>query len=234
MCYNTIAMRVSIRHTSLRRGLARTVSGISQRSPAALTAFGEDVLTLCTSHLAPSTFYTGKPEVPGLGHTFLFRNYRASLAKWQTADPLGYPDGWNALSYSMNVVSVCVDVTGGWCEDVHHDINETYLTRESISLHACQWGEFSLDVLENMNSGSDWTDSILAGNQADSHAYMHAMRSKKDSVIMALARWDSYLEGLVVFAKTLSDEAREEYKKGNTGVAPRYTETVWYVLKQPE
>ena len=33
---------------------------------------------------------------------FLMRNYRAGLAKWQTADPMGYPDGWNQLAYSGN------------------------------------------------------------------------------------------------------------------------------------
>ena len=30
------------------------------------------------------------------------RNYRAGLAKWQTADPMGYPDGWNQLAYCGN------------------------------------------------------------------------------------------------------------------------------------
>ena len=78
----------------------------------ALSAFGES-LPPDTSNLQlkthnSQTFYTGKPRVPGLGHAFLFRNYRASLARWQTADPLGYPDGWNRLAYcegdSLNFV----------------------------------------------------------------------------------------------------------------------------------
>jgi len=83
-------------------------------TPAALTAFGEN---LSSSAVQPSTsnlqpFYTGKPEVAGLGHAFLFRNYRAGLAKWQTADPLGYPDGWNALAYCNNGVTSAVDLWG--------------------------------------------------------------------------------------------------------------------------
>ena len=57
-------------------------------SAAALTAFGEGTD-------ADKAFFTGKPMVEGLGHAFLMRNYRASLSKWQTADPMGYPDGWN-------------------------------------------------------------------------------------------------------------------------------------------
>ena len=32
-----------------------------------------------------------------------FRNCRADLAKWQTADPLGYPDGWGRFVYCGNM-----------------------------------------------------------------------------------------------------------------------------------
>jgi len=74
-------------------------------SAAALTAFGESG--------SRHTFYTGKPQVDGLGHAFFFRNYRAGLGKWQTADPLGYPDGWNQLAYCGNGVLDHVDLWGG-------------------------------------------------------------------------------------------------------------------------
>jgi len=50
--------------------------------------------------------------VEGLGHAFLMRNYRAGLAKWQTADPMGYPDGWNQLAYCGNGVTGAVDLWG--------------------------------------------------------------------------------------------------------------------------
>lgn len=40
------------------------------------------------------------------------RNYRAGLAKWQTADPMGYPDGWNQLAYCGNGVTGSVDLWG--------------------------------------------------------------------------------------------------------------------------
>ena len=40
------------------------------------------------------------------------RNYRADLAKWQTADPLGYPDGWNQLAYCENGVICNADILG--------------------------------------------------------------------------------------------------------------------------
>ena len=91
----------------------------SKYSAAALTAFGEhlNVNAADDSSHSPfpvphSRFFTGKPEVPGLGYAFLMRNYRAGLAKWQTADPLGYPDGWNALAYCNNGVTSAVDLWG--------------------------------------------------------------------------------------------------------------------------
>jgi hypothetical protein len=77
-------------------------------------------------------FFTGKPKIEGLGYVFLFRNYRANLGqiepakltkelateseftngKWQTADPLGYPDGWNNLAYVNNGVTDNIDMFG--------------------------------------------------------------------------------------------------------------------------
>ena len=86
---------------------------------AALTAFGEhlNVNAADDSSHSPfpvphSPFFTGKPHVAGLGHAFLMRNYRASLSKWQTADPMGYPDGWNQLAYCGNGVTDAVDLWG--------------------------------------------------------------------------------------------------------------------------
>ena len=82
-------------------------------SAAALTAFGENLSVDSPTPTQNSNFFTGKPYVEGLGHAFLMRNYRAGLAKWQTADPLGYPDGWNQLVYCNNGVTSAVDLWGG-------------------------------------------------------------------------------------------------------------------------
>ncbi len=81
-------------------------------SAAALTAFGEDLTVHSPTPTKNSNFFTGKPYVEGLGHAFWMRNYRAGLAKWQTADPLGYPDGWNQLAYCGNGVADSVDLWG--------------------------------------------------------------------------------------------------------------------------
>mgnify|MGYP000932422544 CR=1 FL=1 len=55
---------------------------------------------------------TGKPHIGELGYAFLFRNYRADQGKWQTKDPLGYPDGWNNLAYVNNNVLNSIDLWG--------------------------------------------------------------------------------------------------------------------------
>ena len=69
-----------------------------------MTAFGESTDT--------NAMYTGKPYIGELGYAFLFRNYRADQGKWQTSDPLGYPDGWNNLAYVNNNVIYSFDKTG--------------------------------------------------------------------------------------------------------------------------
>ena len=74
-----------------------------------LTAFGAptDHSSLTTDH-----FFTGKPHVGEMGYVFLFRAYRADQGKWQTADPLGYPDGWNNFAYVNNDVIMNIDWLG--------------------------------------------------------------------------------------------------------------------------
>jgi RHS repeat-associated protein len=77
-------------------------------APSSMTAFGDTA----NCQLSTSNFFTGKPHVDGLGHAFLLRNYRADLGKWPTADPLGYPDGWNQMAYCGNGVIDLVDILG--------------------------------------------------------------------------------------------------------------------------
>ena len=71
------------------------------------TAFGD----------GDAAYFTGKPAVAGLGRAFLYRNYRPDLAKWQIADPLGYPDGWNLFTYGPNAPNGGIDLYGAyWVE----------------------------------------------------------------------------------------------------------------------
>lgn len=77
----------------------------SSYQPIKMTAFGESDNV--------DAFFTGKPLVGELGYAFLFRNYRPEQGKWQTADPLGYPDGWNNFAYVNNEVISYIDWLGG-------------------------------------------------------------------------------------------------------------------------
>ena len=79
--------------------------------PSNLNLFGK---RLDSGAINKYTYFTGKPYVKGLGYSFLFRNYREDLSKWQTSDPLGYPDGWNNFAYCNNWVSGCIDYLGGF------------------------------------------------------------------------------------------------------------------------
>ena len=47
-----------------------------------------------------------------MGYVFLFRAYRADQGKWQTSDPLGYPDGWNNFAYCNNSAVYSFDQLG--------------------------------------------------------------------------------------------------------------------------
>ena len=74
-----------------------------------MTAFGATSDT--------NAMFTGKPYIGELGYTFLCRNYRADYGKWQTTDPLGYPDGWNNFAYCNNWLTFTVDRLG---TDIYH------------------------------------------------------------------------------------------------------------------
>ena len=80
------------------------VKGKDAYQPIKMTAFGESDNV--------DAFFTGKPLVGELGYAFLFRNYRPEQGKWQTADPLGYPDGWNNFAYVNNWVIFSIDPLG--------------------------------------------------------------------------------------------------------------------------
>ena len=74
--------------------------------PVEMTAFGETT--------DADAFFTGKPMIPELGYSFLFRDYNPAQGKWTTTDPLGYPDDWNNLAYVNNDTVGSIDCFGGW------------------------------------------------------------------------------------------------------------------------
>ena len=85
-------------------GSTVAVKGDEGYSTTSMTAFGESG--------DAGAFFTGKPFIGEIGYVFLMRSYRPENGKWQTADPLGYPDGWNSLAYCNNHATSSVDLYG--------------------------------------------------------------------------------------------------------------------------
>ena len=103
-------------------------------NPVQMTAFGETKDS--------DALFTGKPYIGELGYAFLIRNYRADKGKWLSADPLGYPDGWNNLAYCNNEITAFADIYGGY------KICHITVTGTLGSILAYDYGSFtfSLDV----------------------------------------------------------------------------------------
>ncbi len=101
-----------------RLGSTVAVKGDESYSMTSMTAFGESNDS--------GAFFTGKPFIGELGYAFLMRSYRPENGKWQTADPMGYPDGWNQLAYCNNHATSSVDLFG--CSEVISVQGEIYIT----------------------------------------------------------------------------------------------------------
>ena len=163
---------VSSKGTSYFNDMLGTTVGAKAKgkySAAALTAFGENHLT--TQPPNHQTFFTGKPYIEGLGHAFLFRNYRAGLGKWLTADPLGYPDGWNQLGYLGNSANFVVDLYGA-CRIPRQGYEEDWVNFDGY--------RFGLKAYWTCNHNFDapnivghWSENIEDGSQnvIDDYSY---------------------------------------------------------------
>ncbi len=100
----------------------------SSYQPVTMTAFGESDNV--------DAFFTGKPYIGELGYAFLFRNYRPEQGKWQTADHLGYPDGWNSFAYVNNGVTMAIDWLGAATMDLRkRPVKNTFGLFDHTSMH---------------------------------------------------------------------------------------------------
>ncbi len=104
-----------------RLGSTVAVKGDESYSMTSMTAFGESSDS--------GAFFTGKPFIGELGYAFLMRSYRPENGKWQTADPMGYPDGWNQLAYCNNGVTTRLDPLGtSWISDIIANMAASYIS----------------------------------------------------------------------------------------------------------
>ncbi|MFA6459617.1 MAG: hypothetical protein WCV79_04480, partial [Candidatus Paceibacterota bacterium] len=156
------------------------------------TSFGESLSSVSSmSH----DFFTGKPNIEGLGYAFLFRNYRSDLGKWQTADPLGYIDGWNNTAYCNNRVTNCFDFLGGWTVEAHN------------AILAGQFSNMSPDDIAAIQTGSSYVDRF-PGGQGSSTAYQHSMSAPGQSAADAIELRNSFISESLALANLLIDSNR--------------------------
>lgn len=173
----------------------------SSYQPIRMTAFGESDNA--------DAFFTGKPLIGELGYTFLFRNYRPEQGKWQTADPLGYPDGWNNFAYVNNAVIDRIDFLGAWGADVHTAINTALAGNEG----EIEWNGKKIDTIGELDDGSDAVDSLF--NQAFGDEFEHGMRAEGQTVAQAQTAWNKFINDCVNEARELSDKGREDNDSGD-------------------
>ena len=104
-------------------------------------------------------FFTGKPNIDGLGYSFLFRSYRPELAKWQTSDPLGYPDGFNNFAYLNNQPGEHIDQLG-LCELKTVTSSNGYAGSPVTTYQYWDHGDCTITSTENKikNTPYTWTN----------------------------------------------------------------------------
>ncbi len=157
-----------------------------------LTAFGDSAPGGSRS-VATDVLFTGKPHVDGLGYAFLFRNYRPGLGKWQTADPFGYPDGWNQLAYCGNEMTSVVDVWGCKKEDIvrFDTLQSFYPSFIVIPWYNSEWDAFGLaqrEAAKAQKSVEDWVREKL-------NEYRKKDGSHIDALMEEFVRYFADLQG---------------------------------------
>ena len=158
-----------------------------------MTAFGETD--------EKSAMFTGKPYIGELGYAFLFRNYRPGLGKWQTSDPLGYPDGWNNLAYCNNWVTENIDFLGAWTASGHRQFFANY---EFFSMYqGMSLNTKYLNMLIHSNIAVD-------NDQSESGAYKHSMKTRDQSVANAISATNNFINANLIAAR----QAVIDYEKG--------------------
>ena len=213
---NPIASSKGVSYFNDMLGTTVGTKKAAKYTPAALTAFGETIENgSVRSTPTPSTytsFYTGKPHVAGLGHAFLFRNYRAGLAKWQTADPLGYPDGWNQLAYGNNSPHAGVDQFGAaWTsEDMYQyylNGDGTALTLTQMGLKGLVWSTLCSDYESDWEAGGEWWRGIYLpyseGRGNNPTGFMDRMKKQIDG--LGRAKINNHSSGSAGFSYNFSN-----------------------------
>ena len=146
-----------------------------------MTSFGESS--------NPNAMYTGKPYISELGYAFLFRNYRADYGKWQTTDPLGYPDGWNNLAYVNNGVTTLIDWLGAIINFGRNMGDEEKRLYEAAinNIQKTESGKNLVNLLTN-------SDTVFSIRKVDGNFYKEAETQKNGVIVIDFGDLSKYKE----------------------------------------
>ena len=166
---------------------------------------------------------TGKPHIGELGYAFLFRNYRPEQGKWQTADPLGYPDGWNNLAYVNNWITGCIDT---WGTDIYHVLASGSVNGAGHSAAIVGNSTFGYRII---NHGGTNTDPDV----------IHSWSNSYSSVAAALAALQNGRDGSELFdsiqkwetSSAQDDIAYGKMLEGATNPYSWYWNNCWQVIR---
>ena len=174
-----------------------------------MTAFGETENN--------DVFFTGKPFVEELGYSFLFRNYSPEQGKWTSADPIGYPDGWNNLAYCNNEVISAIDRLG------------TCTIVLGVRIHACSEGSAyaTSNITESFNSIDTYTAHCGTSISA-SQSFSFTLTSKiADIFEMSISVTESIEIGTHALDAPPHDGSGNGYIKIGASYSFTYYETGW-------
>ncbi len=97
-----------------------------------------------------------------MGYAFLMRNYRSDTGKWQTSDPLGYPDGWNNYAYCNNGVTSTIDYLG-------------YIIYDLVDKEAVRGYGHSAQIVTIRNSDGTWNGYTYDYGDGNSSSSSHSI-----------------------------------------------------------
>ena len=160
-------------------------------TPVRMTAFGETE--------DESAMFTGKPYIGELGYAFLFRNYRPEQGKWQTTDPLGYPDGWNNFAYCNNQSTLGFDKAGLSLGYYYYVAGVYYYTANDIFAPGIAQDSINSfqDALNHYRSGAGGivpAGSGLISEMTSASSYTDMIQSLQNGIenkLIAVAKSDS-------------------------------------------
>ena len=93
--------------------------------------------------------FTGRPLISNGSYQFLERNYLPMVGRWSSADPTGFPEGWNSHLYGRNAPTMGYDTKGA--AFVVDDILITLLVNTALG---AVFGA-GAQILSNIISGKD-------------------------------------------------------------------------------